>query len=630
MAVLGFFRKPGWRGIWLGLACAAAAWWLTRTPLLAGLEDWMLDACFSWRSSRPTRARVVLVGIDEDSLRELNKPLAYLSPELAEVVTYAHGRGAAAIGLDVLLPEGSARMAPVSNLGGEGNAWKLGQAVFRAGNVVLPVWALPEETLVPLKPWRLKADLAPDPEHRDLGFVNLTEDPDQFVRRQRLAAAPDEGPPLPHFALALYARAQGQSFSWDEGRGELRVGDEVIPLDRNGELRINFTGPPGAFQPVPFRDVLAAARGQQRALPDMKDAVVLIGFTTRAQQDFHPTPYANHYAHYVAREAPGLMAGTEIHAHILATLRDRAYITTPWFLAPPPLLVIFGVLLGRAFARLNLEWGLLLTVAHHFAWKGVALAAFSTFHWRVEVVAMLLLGVMTYSATFVWRWRVLRRMFGVVKSRDIALALDADPSRLDPGGELREVTVLFADVRNFSDFSREHTPHQVVALLNAYFGAVVPVIEGEGGTLNTYMGDGVMVLFNAPTTCRDHALRAVRTARSMVEVVHKLRARWAELDNPGMRIGVGVHTGSVVVGAIGSPQRLDYTAIGDAVNAAARLESANKEQKTEILISAATYAALPAEERSRLGCEEDARLVELKGVGPMKAHAVRVAENPAG
>jgi adenylate cyclase len=314
------------------------------------------------------------------------------------------------------------------------------------------------------------------------------------------------------------------------------------------------------------------------------------------------------------------MSGVEVHANILATIHDGAFILTPWWLAPPLLLLIFGPLLGVAFSRLSLASGFVLAVVHHFAWKGVALVAFRSYHWRIEMVAMLLLGALTYAATFLFRWLLLRRMFGVVKSEAVALALENDPARLDLGGEEREVTVLFADVRSFTDFSEKHSPHQVVALLNAYFDAVVPLIEAEKGTIVTYMGDGIMVLFGAPARCPDHAVRAVRAAVAMVREVHAHKGRWADLDRKevwreqgGMRIGVGVHTGRVVLGAVGSRRRLDYTAIGDTVNAAARIEAANKSFGTEILVSATTAGLLSMEDRKRLGLAAAAFEAEVKG-----------------
>src|SRR5439155_3715918 len=128
--------------------------------------------------------------------------------------------------------------------------------------------------------------------------------------------------------------------------------------------------------------------------------------------------------------------------------------------------------------------------------------------------------------------------------------------RLDPGGDKVEVTVLFADIRSFTDFSERHEAHEVVAMLNAYFTAVVPLIEAEGGTIDKFIGDGLMVLFNAPAPCPDHALHAVRAGVAMVRRVHELKETWARLDKAqvwaeqgGLRNGVGVHTGTAVVGA---------------------------------------------------------------------------------
>jgi adenylate cyclase len=634
MKALAFFRRPAWRGVWLGLVCALAVWLVTRADLLRGLEDWMLDGCFNWRGPRPTTAPVVLIGLDEESLNELGKPLALLSPELAEVVTYAHAQGASAIGIDLIISEALAREPDIDRPGARGDGWKMGQAVIRAGNVVLPQWLLPDGFQRPLPQWRLKADFNPEP--TDLGFVDLSEDGDRFVRRQPLLVRRGSEA-VPHFALALYARARGQPFAWDDDRAELYVGQERIPLDAEQKLRINFAGPPGTFQPLPFRRVLRAAR-KKRPWPEFEGAIVVIGIMARSQQDYHSTPYANHYASRRAGYLPGLMAGPEVHAHVLATLHDRAYITPSW-LGPLPLLLLVGPGLGWAFARLTLAGGLLVVVAHLFAWLGLTQAAFTYAHWRVELVPLLLLGLLTYVLTFLVRWRTLRRMFGVVKSAEVVRALEADPRRLDLAGETRQVTVLFADIRNFTDYAEAHDPHEVVALLNAYFRAIVPLLESEKGTIDKYLGDGVMVLFGATAAGQDHALRAVRAAIAMVRQVHEQRDTWARLDRlgvweQGMRIGVGIHTGPAVVGAVGSPQRLDYTAIGDTINCAARIEAANKTEGTEILISAATYALLPEKDRGDLGCEPTPLKATVKGRrAELYLHPVQVPEpsrTPAG
>lgn len=605
-------RHPAWRGTLLGLFCALSVWVIyIASPLLHGLEAWMLDAGFFYRGPRPTTARVVLVGIDDSSLAELRKPLPYLSPELAEVVRHLHAQKASAIGIDLVIPDELRDRPEIERRDGEGSGRALGAAIKEAGNVVLAQWWDGQSMQLPLAQWRFKALTDPDSERRDLGFINLTTDDDQFLRRQQLLLRVGDRSE-PHFALALYARSRNAAYSWDNDRRTVKIGEETIPLDAEQQMRINYVGPPGSFPILSFREVLADARAK-RPNSTLDGAIVLIGMTARGQQDYHSTPYANRYAHYVSGGPCGLMSGTEVHAHILATMQDRAFITTPNWLTSLPLLLVFGILLGHFMARLNLAWGLLLAVGHHFFWKLLALAAFSWFGWRIEVVSMLMLGALVYAATFAFRWRTLRKMMGLVKSEGIARALEADPRRLDPGGEERIITVLFADVRSFTDFSEKHTAPEVVALLNEYFEAIVPLIESEGGVIDKYMGDGIMVLFGAPANLPDHALRAVRAAVAMVRAVHAKRADWIRLGNPTMRIGVGVHTGKVVVGAIGGARRLDYTAIGDVVNAAARIESENKPQGTEVLVSSTTFAAVPPEITRQLGYVGDTREVIVKG-----------------
>jgi class 3 adenylate cyclase/CHASE2 domain-containing sensor protein len=610
MSVLAFFRRSAVRGIPLGLFCALAVWLLSWTELGRGLEDWMLDGCFSWRGVRASRSNVVLIALDEPSLRELVKPAVCISPELARVVRYVRLQGATAIGIDLMVPEEMSALDDILLLGSPGDARPMRDVMLEADNVVLPQQLIEDEWQRPLLQWQARALHPEKRSFTDLGFVDLTEDGDQFIRRQQLLARREKEASA-QFALALYARARKEEVTWD-GQGRPLVGDRPVPVEADGALRINYVGPPGTIPAVSFKDVLADAKAR-RTRPELAGAVVILGVTARSHQDYHPTPYANHYARWLGQQEPGLMSGPEVQANIYATLEDGGYIRAPWWLSPLPMLLVFGAALGWAFARLDLRRGLLLAAAHHFAWKGLALAGFALFAWRIRLMAMLLLGAVVYAAAFLHRWRTLRRMFGLTKSEAVALALERDPDRLESAGEERAVTVLFADIRGFTDFSEGHTPQQVVALLNAYFDAVVALIEAEGGVIDKYMGDGIMALFGAPASLPDHALRAARAAVAMVRRVHERRSDWARLGNPALRIGVGVNTGKAVVGAIGSRGRLDYTAIGDSVNAASRIASENKEQGTEILLSAATVAALPAGEGAKLGLEKEPRRVHVKG-----------------
>jgi adenylate cyclase len=634
MNVLARLRGPIWRSVLLGLGCGLLVWLLSFTSEMRSIEDWYLDWCFDTRGQRHSAAKIVIIDLDEAFLDALGKPYMYLSPEVARVVRHAKRQGARAIALDVFVPDSLSDFAALSQPDGEGSARGLGQAILEAGNVVLPEWAFSRahaggtaiERRRPLLQWRTKSLLRPEP--TDLGFVNLTEDGDQFVRRQQLAMRyREENSPsdqvAPSLALATVCRARGLNYDFANRGEQLRIGDEPVPWDANQRMAINFVGPPGSVFPVlSIKDVLAAA-DQEADVPLFQDAIVLIGTTSRTSRDLQATPYANNYASMFARQEPGLMPGVEIQANIIATLEDRAYLWAVPSWAMLLLLLGTGVGLALAFARVRLVLGLGITVIHHFAWKLVALAAFVLLYWRVEMAAMLLLGVVVTAAHLWLRWRMLRQMLGVVKSEQIAMALEADPEQLHRIGEQREVTVLFADIRNFTDFANQHSPAEVLKFLNAYYGAIVPGIEAQGGALTTYIGDGIMVVFGAPQRQPDHAHRAVRSAVAILKAVHEQSAEWKRLGFDGLRVGVGVHTGSAVVGSMGSPKRLDYTAIGDTVNAASRIEGMNKEFHTEILITAETYESLKSEDR--LGIEPTPRPAKLRGIQrEFLLHEVRV------
>ena len=195
----------------------------------------------------------------------------------------------------------------------------------------------------------------------------------------------------------------------------------------------------------------------------------------------------------------------------------------------------------------------------------------------------------------------------------------------DLGGEALTITVLFADIRNFTAISERLHPHEVVAMLNAYFSSICEPILANGGTVDKYIGDAVMAVFGAPAPHPDHARRALATALAMAARAGDFQAwmsrRFPEKNLPEFHIGIGLHTGEAVVGNIGSPKRLEYTCIGDTVNIASRLESLTKELGWTIIASEQVIeAAGPGvktggTQESRLkGRESPVRVYEVKGL----------------
>jgi adenylate cyclase len=607
------FSRAACRGALVGLLAALVCWGLSAMTLVRVLDDWAFDACFSIRGSRPSEDKVLVVAMDDASLDEIPKPLMCFSPELAEVVAYLHERGAAAVGVDFLLPAGEQTM-PDLLPGRSGDLETMGVAVARAGNVVLPEWVgmgnrrppyqWYDESIPSARPWA------------DLGFVDFMVDADSCVRRQELRLRSDRGY-RPSLALALLAKARGLRHTWLDA-DELTWDGAPVPLGADGCLRINYVGPPGTIRTVPFREFLAAARRHAATPPSScKDAIILLGMTAGAMKDSYPTPYATPslvgWLRTEGSDPRRAMPGVEIHANVAATLLDRAFITTPWFLGTPLTLLIVGGALGAVLARCGLELGAIIAILHHVVWRGLAVGAFCLAGWRVEIVPMLILGVLLYGTIFALRWRWIRRMMGMVKSEAVARALEAGGAKLDLRGQQCEITVLFCDIRNFTPLAERRSPRDVVRLLNAFFTAAVPAIEAEGGTVNQYIGDAVMVLFGAPQSQPDHALCAVRAAQAIVARIVELRERWKELGAEDFRVGIGVHTGMAVVGTVGSPHRLDYTAIGDTVNTAARIESANKELGSQVLISETTFAALPDTVQRPIAAAGEPKIVALKG-----------------
>lgn len=619
------------RGMLVGLVCSAVCWSLNGSSAVRNAEDRALDSCFLVRGERPSDAPLVVVGLDEPMLQQLDKPVMYLSPELGEVLTYLGEQGATAVGVDFFVPENS--RSKELDEGGIGEAVFVSEAIAGFRRVVLPKWMLSsDKVLLPIYEWTLASQFpveedGPSMQWAEMAAVNADVDDDSFWRRQRLMFSDSDGAVHPAMALSVYAMATERDVKWfNELAGSIGGDDQAgpqidgtpVPLDEGQKLLINYIGPAGTVPHVSFGQVLAAARGDLQMSRNWQGAIVLIGFTDPTQRDLHATPYSNQSAARLITKlglerSARLMPGVEVHANLVATLYDRAFITTPWWVSTPLMLVLVGAALGVVLERTSLEWGLMVVFGHQVGWRLACIGVFCVTGWQVEMTAMSGLGVLLYAATFAMRWRWIRQMMGMVKSEAIARALVADPSKLDLKGEDRELTVMFADVRNFTTFSEEHAPHEVVALLNAYFGVVVPTIESNRGVLNTYLGDGVMVIYGAPEANPDHAEDAVVSAIEMVRQVHENAATWRELGSDDFRIGVGIHTGHAVVGTIGSPRRLDYTAIGDTVNSAARIESANKEVGSEILVSQSTYDALSESARKRLAGTWQAKELMVKG-----------------
>ena len=228
----------------------------------------------------------------------------------------------------------------------------------------------------------------------------------------------------------------------------------------------------------------------------------------------------------------------------------------------------------------------------------VSVRVFAAGVWMPLVTPLVAVGL-TFVGELAWQYfvegrekRQVKRLFSRYVSKDVYEQLMTDPARAALGGRRRHMTVLFSDVRGFTAMSEKATPEEVVSQLNEYFSRMVRVLFEHRGTLDKFVGDMVMGLFGAPLDDHDHAEHAVQAALAMSRALDDLNRAWAAAGKPQLDIGIGISTGDMVAGNIGSDTIMSYTVIGDTVNLGARLESLNKEYGTRVIISEMTRAAL--------------------------------------
>ncbi|HYS56421.1 MAG TPA: adenylate/guanylate cyclase domain-containing protein [Thermoanaerobaculia bacterium] len=345
------------------------------------------------------------------------------------------------------------------------------------------------------------------------------------------------------------------------------------------------------------------------------DKIVLIGYTAQGLFDLRSTPLAP------------ATAGMLIHANAIDNLINGQFNTA---VAPPffaMLTLIIAAIAGGVVHRLHSQWA-----AGGVAIAGIAiwiLAGFVALRGGVALnsvtaassIALTYITITAVKFTAEQRHTAeLRATFGRYVSPQILQHVLAHPESVRLGGERRDLTILFSDIRGFTTISEASEPEVVVEMLNEYLTRMVEILLEHGGTLDKFIGDAVMGFWNAPAADRDHPRHAVECAIAMIEETARIRSRWEAEGKPALRIGIGINTGEAVVGNIGAEKVFGYTVIGDTVNLASRLEGKNKDYGTEIIISEFTlariddtFATVYLDEVKVKGKERAVRIYEVKG-----------------
>jgi adenylate cyclase len=571
---------------------------------------------------KPPRADIVIAWVDQDAIDHVRREAGTYFPwprsVWQEVLGYLREGGAKAVVFDVLFTEPGVVAADDATFGAalqettgdvlgfkfvgyrEGGFDAAETARMTERGLELPGrLALPAErgVTLPIPELEVPAD--------GLGFVNVRPDADRVHRGYDLLRA-WRGRAYPSLALAA-ALAANPADAVSVAGGTLRAAGLAVPVDRHARMQLAFRGGPLTFPHVQVVNILESivrrADGQPPIYPPETFAgkIVLVGINAEGYADVVPTP--------LSKDFPGV----ELHATALDNLLQgdalRVAEVGGWLAAA-------GTLAGTAvvFALPGTLWPALALLLVLLATTAAAFAAFAA-GVLLPVAPPLLGAALAGAGSFVWRLgfegrkrREMRRAFTSYMAPEVVHQVLADPDRVQLGGEVRQVTLLFTDLAGFTGLAEHVRPHELVAFLNDYFTRMCDCVLAQRGVIDKFIGDSIMAMFGAPVPQPDQAERAVLAALGMFDAMHGLGAELEHRGWPPVGTRIGIHCGEAVVGNMGSNKRFDYTAVGDTVNLASRLEGANKAFGTRCLVSEPVWAAVAERVLGR-----EVGLVRVKG-----------------
>ena len=363
-------------------------------------------------------------------------------------------------------------------------------------------------------------------------------------------------------------------------------GDIRIPVDENVAALIPYRGREHSFPYVSAVDVIKG----QISPEQLQGRIVLVGTTAPGLMDLRSTPVGAAYP------------GVEVHANLIAGMLSGTVKEKPGYVLAIEVLqiLLFGGMLVSLLPLLSPLRASLLTLATMGLTLGVSVWFWSSANLVLPLASSVLLVLLLYVFNMSWGYFVESRtkrqfaeLFGQYVPPELVDEMARNPESYSMEGRNEELSVLFADIRNFTSLSEGMDPRELTRLMNEYLGAMTDVIRKQRGTLDKYIGDAIMAFWGAPVGDSDHARHAVLTAMAMQRALAGLADPFKARGWPELKIGVGVNTGVMTVGDMGSPVRKAYTVMGDAVNLASRLEGITKEYGVGIAVGEATRAAVP-------------------------------------
>ncbi|HOH73506.1 MAG TPA: adenylate/guanylate cyclase domain-containing protein [Syntrophales bacterium] len=576
-----------------------------------------LDLRMVSRGQLPTTGQVIIATVDEKSLSEIGR-WPWSRSMTAKLVDSLKEYGAKAVGFDIVFAE------PEQSTGPSADAI-LAKSVKSAKNVSLgyffhtsmkDVEFLTEEyinasgsliggsmySMVREKghegDYNLITAYAPVPSIKAIaesgencGYFNAFPDPDGVIRWSPLVIKFQDNfyYSLPIALLMQYLDYPMIVLNLAEfGVDGVMLGDLRIPTDEIGRLLINYLGPAKTFPHYSISDIIAG-----RLSPELiKGKIVIVGATATGIYDLRVTPFSPVYP------------GVELHATVVENILQGNFLEQSAWTTFIDIcgIIFFGMIIGIAIPRLKALQGILLVMVLLGGFVAGNTLIFAKYNTWLNMVYPVLTMMTIYLVITVYRYfteerekKKIRGAFQYYLTASVINELLKDPTKLKLGGDKKDLTVMFSDIRGFTTISEKLTPEELVHLLNEYLTAMTDIVFKYEGLLDKYIGDAIMAVFGAPVDQPDHAMRSCRTALEMMATLKGLQQKWAAEGRPFVDIGVGINSGDMVVGNMGSNMRFDYTVMGDNVNLSSRLEGINKEYGTHIVISEFTYEVVKEE-----------------------------------
>jgi adenylate cyclase len=604
-----FNFKPGEKQrlfftILIGISVSALCIFMNAAGVFEPYELKTFDLMMQYLSKKSGSPDIVIVEVDQGSLNSLKKegitwpwPRQVYSP----IIDFLSLAGAKAVFLDILFTEPSSY--------GEEDDMIFAESIKRAGNVYLSFFLSKEERKVDdigeelFEKYSLKVNSAnkkliekfnsaalPIPEliesAKGIGNVQMPPDPDGVYRRiPFLFYYNDKW--FPNLCIAYYYNEDGNVINLRDD--SIQIGDKSLPY-KDGLFRLKYYGGAEYYKRHPSVNLIKSYMDMKEGITPMlnpelfRGKYIFIGLTAPGLYDLKPTPVSSIYP------------ATAVYATLFDNLLRSDYLIR----IGRPLLFILIIVISALSSILVLATPSLLRNMAYFVGCILLLIFIAAASFRenilLDALSLLFSFTMSFTISAIFSYstegrqkREIKRIFSHYMNESLVEELLRNPDQLRLGGEKRALTVFFSDLKGFTSLSEKKSPEELVRLLNNYHTAMAEIIFNKGGIIDKYQGDGIMAFWGAPIKKEDDARQACLAALESQKRLSELRGSFDKMGFPPLHARIGINTGEMVVGNMGSERRFDYTVVGDNVNLASRLESVNKVYSTNIIVSESVY-----------------------------------------